>query len=423
MTEEFLHYLWKFRLLDKELISASGDSITVIHPGEHNHDSGPDFFNARIRFGNTTWAGNVEIHINASDWYRHNHQMDRAYDNVILHAVFENDIPVTDINGNQIPTLSMKNRFPETILLRYKDFLKNQRWIPCEQLIPGMDCFTFCQWSPGLVLEFQVEKMKRFSDTLEKCGYDWDECFYQQLARAFGFRINSLPFELLAKSIPGKLLKKYAPNLFQLEALLFGQAGLLFNSFLEDFPKQLYCEYEFIRQKHALKPVSPGVWKFLRLRPSNFPTIRIAEFAALMHRREDLFSAILASDNLDTIRRLFMIRASDYWSTHFVFDKLSPERTRLLGNASIDLLISNFVVPFLFFYGETKKENALKEKGVSILEQLPGETNADINRWKQVGLPATNALQTQALILLKRNYCDLKKCLDCRIGNVLLKGI
>ncbi len=420
MNEDFIHYLWKFRLLDKELISEAGDQLTIIHPGEHNHDSGPDFFNARIRLGSTLWAGNVEIHVNASDWYRHNHQIDPAYDNVILHAVYENDVPITDVNGKLIPTLSLKDKFQESILHRYKDFLKNQRWIPCEHLISGIDCFHFHQWAPCLALEFQAEKMKRFQASLENCTYDWDECFYQQLARSFGFRINSVPFELLAKSLPFRLLKKYTSRLFQLEALLFGQAGLLANHFVEDYPQLLKKEYEFLRQKHSLEPINSSVWKFMRLRPSNFPTIRIAEFAALLHQQDNLFSLILEGNCAEMIQKYFTVRASDYWSTHFLFDKVSPERARCLGAASIDLLIFNFVVPFLFFYGDLKKVTSQKEKGIFILEQLQGEMNADIRKWKELGMPTINALQTQALIQLKRAYCEPKKCLECRIGNILL---
>jgi len=422
MEEEFFHYLWKYRLLDKELRTVAGDPLTILHPGTHNHDSGPDFFNSRIRFGDTTWAGNVEIHVNSSDWYKHNHQQDRAYDNVILHVVYENDIPVTGFNGNLLPTLSLKGKFPESILSRYKDFLRNQRWIPCEQLIPGVDGFQFSQWSPVLVLEFQAEKMNRFRDSLDQCLNDWDECFYQQLSRSFGFRINAHPFELLSKSLPVRLLKKYTSQRFQLEALLFGQSGLLFEKFSEDYPQQLQKEYEFLRQKHSLEPINPAVWKFLRLRPSNFPTIRIAELAALLYRRDDLFSIILECKDAESIRHLFNVRASDYWSTHFRFSKVSPERHKVLGTSSIDLLIMNFVIPFLFFYGESKRIESQKEKSLLFLEQMPGEMNTDISRWKELGLPVSNALQTQALIRLKRGYCEQKKCLECRIGNVLLNA-
>jgi hypothetical protein len=420
MNEDFFYYLWKFRLLDHELNTDSGESITILHPGEHNHDSGPDFFNAKIRIGSTLWAGNVEIHVQASDWYRHNHQQDRAFDNVILHVVYENDVPVTDNNGKLLPTLTLKDKFHASILERYKDFQRNHRWIPCEQLISRMDQFPFRQWAASLALELQAGKMKRFHDSLEKCGYDWEECFYQQLARSFGFRINSLPFELLAKSIPIRVLRKYTPVHFQLEALLFGQAGFLFKSFSEEYPEQLSKEYKFLSQKHSLEPVNPGIWKFLRLRPSNFPTLRIAEYAALLHRQEDLFSVILECENVDLIRKYFTVRSSDYWSTHFLFGKISADKPKFLGAASIDLLIFNFVVPFLFFYGDVKKMHVQKEKGIFFLEQMQGETNADIRKWKQLGLPVANALQTQALIQLKRAYCDPKMCLNCRIGNILL---
>jgi hypothetical protein len=422
MNEEFFHYLWRFRLLDHDLLTIEGEPLTIIHPGEPNPNSGPDFFNARIRIGDTTWAGNVEIHIHASDWYRHNHQVDRAYDNIILHAVAENDVPVIDPNGRSIPTLEMKGRFPESILSCYQDFQRNQRWIPCEQLIADLDQRHFSQWATALNLEFQEEKMNRFRISLEQCRNDWDECFYQQLLRSFGFRINAVPFELLAKSLPYKTIRKYEVDQFILEALLFGQAGFLERDFNEEYPAKLKKEYNFLRAKHALKPVNPALWSFLRLRPSNFPTLRIAELATLLHRKENLFELLLKDEISRIMGNLFMVATTNYWSTHFHFDKLSTPHPKFMGRASADLLILNFVVPFLFFYGEMKQDTSQKERAIQLLELLPGEMNSVIRKWKESGFPVKNALHTQALLHLKRSYCDSRQCLKCRIGNVLLRN-
>jgi hypothetical protein len=420
MNEEFLHYLWKFRLPDGELRTESGETVSVIHPGQHNRDGGPDFFNARVRIGDTLWAGNIEIHFKASGWYAHGHHEDHAYDTIILHVVYENDVPVTDMKGNPVQTLSLKGAFPESMMDRYDDFLRSHRWIPCEQLVSCIDPVHFRHWAPCLATEFQSSKMERFHGSFEGHGHDWDDCFHTQLFRSFGFRINATPFEMLAKSIPLSILRKYVRSLSDLEALLFGQAGLLDQQFTEEYPLKLKYEYAHLRSKHSLEPIDPSLWKFLRLRPSNFPTIRIAQLAAMLYGERDLFSLILRHEDPESLRKPFGIKASEYWSTHYVFGKLSPGKPKFLGDPSIDLLIVNLVVPFLFFYGDAKKRDDLKEKGLTILEQLKGERNSEIERWGQLGFPVSTALETQALLQLKRNYCERKKCLECRIGNVLL---
>lgn len=421
MNEEFLHYLWQFRLLSNNLSTVDGDRIMVLHPGEHNKDSGPDFFNAQIRIGDTLWAGNVEIHVKSSDWFRHHHEHDQAYDNVILHVVFNDDLPKKELFNKPFPTLVVKDSFSPTILSRYEDLVRNKRWIACEQLVHEVDPFYFNQWAPSLALDYQSTKIKRFGETLSYVGGDWDETFFRQLFRSFGFRINSHPFELLAKSLSVKLICKYSSNLFQLEALLYGQANLLPGESLEDYPKLLIKEYEFLRDKHQLDPIGKGLWKFLRLRPSNFPTIRIAQLAALLNRQEDLFSIVNDCDSISQIRTYFLVKPSDYWSTHFLFNRMSPEKLKVMGASSADLLILNLIVPFLFFYSEARGMIELKEKALHLMEQLNGEKNAEISKWAELKFPTKNALQTQALTFLKREYCDKKRCLECRLGNLLLK--
>jgi hypothetical protein len=420
MTEEFLHYLWKYRLLDPELRTVSGEPLVVLHPGEHNTDGGPDFFNARLKINGTTWAGNVEIHLKASAWYKHKHQHDPSYDNVILHTVFENDVDVTRRSEEKIPTLVLKGRFPGYIYERYRDFQENLSWIPCEQAINRLDPFIFEQWIPSLAVEKMEEKIHLLKRSLEASKFNWEETFYRNLARSFGFRINAQPFELLARSLPWKLLQKHRDNLFQLEALLFGQAGMLEQDFSEEYPRLLQQEYRFLKEKYNLDGIPGSLWKFLRLRPSNFPAIRIAQFACLIHHAKDLYPSMLECHDPREMARFFDVQASVYWDTHFLFGRCSAPKPKILGTASIRLLTINLVAPFLFLYGEVKALPSYKEKGLAFLELLPPENNADIIRWMEIGVPAPDALHTQALLHLKSRFCDRKRCLECRIGNQLL---
>ncbi len=423
MTEEFLHYLWKFRLLNRELHSRSGEPLIIIHPGEHNQNGGPDFLNARIRLGDTIWAGNVEIHINEVDWFRHNHHLDKSYENVILHVVYEGNEDDTSFSGRFekiLPTLFIKGQFPESIHDRYEDFLRNRSWVPCEQLIRQVDPFYFDQWSSGLLIERLVSRSGHWGKLLEANKFDWAETLHQSIARAFGLKINTLPFELLAKALPLKIVLKYKNNLFSLESLAFGQAGMLNRDFSDEYPAQLKKEYDFLAAKYSLKPIDPSLWKFLRLRPSAFPTIRIAQWATLLLKADLFFPSVLEYKGFEDIEKLLSVQASKYWNIHFVFEKPSSSRLKTIGASTIHLHILNAVAPFLFFYGDQKGINDYKEKAIALIEKVSGERNAIIEKWKHLGLPVNNALQTQALIHLKTNYCDRKKCLDCRIGSRLL---
>ena len=271
MNEQFLSYLWKYRHFSQELKTEAGDPLTIIHPGEQNADSGPDFFNARLRIGSTTWAGNVEIHVNASDWYRHGHHTDLAYDHAILHVVFEADRTVYHRNGEPVQTLVIRDQFPSWIFDRYQQMMLNQQWIPCMNQLLNTQDYGFGLWAPALALERLEYKSGSISQLFTRCANDWEEAFYLHIASSFGFKINSLPFELLAKSLPLKIVRRYCGNIFQLEALLFGQAGMLNQEFTDQYPRDLRQEYLFLQDKYSLNPVSAAIWKFLRLRPSNFP--------------------------------------------------------------------------------------------------------------------------------------------------------
>ncbi|MCD4771973.1 MAG: DUF2851 family protein [Bacteroidales bacterium] len=423
MKEEFLYYIWKYRLFNKNIYTSDGESLQIIKSGERNHDSGPDFFNAKIKIGKTIWAGNVEIHINSSDWYKHNHQEDKAYDNIILHVVYQNELSIFRKSGEKIPTIELKNTFDIKLLDRYYDFMSSKTWIPCEKLISFTDKFIVFSWLESLLIERLEKRSLQIISSLMNNKNNWEQTFYEHLAMNFGFKLNSEAFVMLARSLPIKYLLKHKDNNFQVEAMLFGQAGFLKGQFIETYPFELKKEYEFLQKKYSLKPIDTHIWKFLRLRPSNFPTIRISQFASLICKSSSLFSKILENKNIVDTSNIFEISTSRYWDNHYTFKKLSAKKTqKIIGNNTRDLLIINTIVPFLFTYGKIKKNEKYIEKALKFLEETKGEINSITKKWKTLSLNTSTAYHTQALLELKNNYCDQKICLDCRIGDFLLKN-
>ena len=422
MNEDFLHYIWKYRLFDSKVLStAIGENIEIIKPGEHNTDGGPDFLNARIKIEDTIWAGNIEIHLNSSDWLKHNHHKDKAYDNIILHVVYNNDNCVLRSNKEPIPVLELKELIPLNIFEKYKDIINSKHWIPCQGLIRRTDSLIVATWIDRLLIERLEQKSEMVSQTLQLLKNNWEHAFYIHIARNFGFKLNSTPFEMLAKATPLQYLSKHKNNLIQLEAMLFGQSGLLGKNIHESYPELLRQEYTVLKQKFELSPISGHLWKFLRLQPSGFPTIRIAQFASLINKSTHLFSKVLEASKIHEVEILFDSECSEYWQTHYVFGKASPKRSKKLGKAAIDNIIVNTIVPFLFIYGIKKKDDKFKERAIRFLEQLDGEKNSIITKWKLLGIPVKTASNTQALLELKNNYCDRKQCLNCGIGNFLLR--
>ncbi len=422
MKEDFLHFIWKHGLFEKNnLIADNGEKVEVLNPGEPNYDAGPDFFNAKIKSTNTIWVGNVEIHVRSSDWIKHKHNTDKAYDNVILQVVADHNTPVYRTDGEQIPTLELS--FNPRIYNNYLNLVQNKEWIPCESTIFKVDPFQLKHWLQRVLVERLEDKSREISFMLQYQKYDWDETFYQQLARNFGFKTNAQPFELLAKSLPYKYLAKHRNNLFQVEAMLFGQAGMLDDLISED---EYYCllkkEYAFLKDKFSLKPLGGHLWKFLRLRPSNFPTLRIAQFGMLIHQAERLFSRLLGCTNLGEIKTLFAVSASSYWDNHYSFHKETKTKKKLLGEDAVDVLIINTVVPFLFLYGMEKNLPEYKERALDFLDQMPPEKNSIITKWNSLGVKADNAFYSQALLQLKSKYCKFKRCLDCTIGRKIITG-
>jgi len=424
MTEFFLHHLWKLKLFDStNLVTTENEAIEIIKTGQHNTDSGPDFFNAQVKIDNTLWAGNVEIHLRSSDWNNHSHEKDEAYNNVILHVVYKNDEQVKRKDGSLIPALELKGRFDDRLWKNYADLLQSRQWIPCEKRIAEVDSLTIDNWLDRLLAERLENKTERILSSLQGNGNNWEETFYQHLAKNFGFRINADPFERIATTLPVSLLAKHRNHRNQLEALLFGQAGMLELKMTDAYPNELKKEYSFLRNKFNLIPIPLHQWKFLRLRPVNFPTIRLAQFAQLIHQSTHLFSRILECDNFAELKKYFHADVSSYWQTHYVFDKISTEQPKHIGDDAIQNIAINTIVPFLFAYGRNRNAVQFEERAFSLLEEIPAEKNSIIDGWKNLGIEPASAYRSQALLQLKNEYCVEKKCLTCSVGNKIISKL
>lgn len=425
-TEDFLHYVWKFRLFDRiDLQTEDGKTLEIFSTGVPNTDAGPDFHNARIKIDETIWAGNIEVHLSASDWQKHGHTTDDAYNNVILHVVYNDDLPLVLTNGRKVPTLQLKDRIPAELYGRYHQMVfGNQTIIPCEASIGAIDQLIMNNWLTRVLVERLEKKSAAVITALSLNRGDWEETFYQFLAANFGFKTNALPFELLAKSLPQITLGKHKNNPMQVEALIFGQAGFLDAELKDYYPNKLKKEYDFLRKKYSLKPVENHLWKFMRLRPQNFPTIRLAQFAALIVNSAHLFSKILEIKDIDALRNLFAsIKTNEYWDDHFRFDILSNSKSspKIMGASSVDILLINTLALFLFSYGKHHQQQYYISRSLKLLENLPAEKNNITADFVNLGVKITNAFESQALLELKNNYCNYKKCLQCGVGNKILK--
>lgn len=420
MKEEFLHYLWKYGLYDHEsLYDNEGQKITVLHPGEYNRDSGPDFFNARILIGTTEWAGNVEIHNKASHFYSHGHHRDHAFDNVILHVVAENDRSVNNSKGEEILTVELA--YSPLYYEKYCELINNPFTIACQKELGRIDSFLVRHWLQSVLIERMKEKSETISAIYRETGNDWDETFYRVLSRYFGFRVNTEPFEMLASAIPFRIIRKHADNRKQIEALLFGTAGMLeeglFREALSDsYYIDLVKEYRVLASKYSLYPLHGCLWKFSRLRPVNFPTVRISQLAALLGTAGGLFSRIIEADDTAEIRDLLGASASKYWDDHYVFGKKSRIMKKNTGDQATDILMLNAVIPVIFCYGQLHGKKELCERAVSFSEEIGPEENIVVREWKEAGIECESAFFTQALLQLTENYCRKRRCLECSVG-------
>lgn len=421
MKEDFLHYIWNFKLFDiRNLKTSKFEGVKIIKSGQHNKDAGPDFFNAHIQIENTVWVGNVEIHPKSSDWNKHKHQKDKAYDSVVLHVVYENDEEILNSKNQPIPTLELKNLIFKNVLSNYQNIENSSGWIPCNKQISQVDKFTINSWLERLAYERLERKIEDIEEVLILNKNDWETTFYQILLKYFGLKVNAIPFELLAQNTPLKIAEKHS-NLLSVEALFFGQAGFLNECYEDEYYIKLKKEYDFLQNKFNLSPMDKSVWKFLRLRPYNFPTIRIAQVAQLFVKQSRMFNDIVSKQNLGDIKTLFNVSASEYWNTHYNFNVISKQDiTKQLGALTINSIIINVVIPILFKYGKNNNNEEIISKSLQWLEELEPENNVIIKNWGNLNVIPKSALQTQALIELKNNYCSEKKCLNCNIGNKLL---
>jgi Protein of unknown function (DUF2851) len=424
MKEEFLHYLWKYGLYSADsLFDTDGNKISVIHPGEYNRDSGPDFFNARICIAGTEWAGNVEIHTRSSHFNVHGHNTDHAFDNVILHVVAENDRKVFNSKGEELLTVEIV--YDPVYFEKYQEIVNSPAVIACQNDISRLDTFYLRHWLHSLLIERLQKKsdaiMKIFSET----GNDWDETFYRTLTRYFGFRVNTEPFEMLASALPFKIIRKHADNRFQIEALLFGTAGMLdeglFREAVSDnYYLDLIKEYKILSSKYSLMPLHGWLWKFSRLRPVNFPTIRISQLASMISVAGGLFSRTLEAGDAGQLRELFEVSASEYWKDHYIFGRKSIRIAKNTGRQATDIFLVNAVIPLIFVYGRFKDNQGVRERALEFLEAIHPEENSIISDWKLSGIEAESAFYTQALLQLTEEYCRKRKCLECRIGCKLI---
>jgi len=424
MKEEFLHYMWKYSLYDKErLVDNEKNKIIVLDPGEYNRDSGPDFFNARISVAGTIWAGNVEIHSKSSHFDNHGHQNDPAFNNVILHIVAENDKPVFNSKGEELLTAEIS--FDQSYYEKYTSLISNPYIIACQDDIKKLDIIPIRHWLNSLVIERLQSKMESILKTFSETGNDWEETFYRLLSRYFGFRVNTEPFEMLATALPLRIVRKHTDNIFQIEALLFGTAGLLEpglfkEALIDEYYRNLLKEYSILSSKYTLQPLHGWIWKFSKLRPSNFPTVRLSQLAAMLSVSGGLFSKILDATDINVIKEIFEVPASRYWDDHFIFGKKSRSFTKHTGSQAADILLINSVIPLLFIYGRNRDNQAISEKALSFLEEIPPEENKILAEWEAAGLNAESAFFSQALIQLRNEYCKKRKCLNCRIGNNII---
>lgn len=418
--EQLLHYVWKHKIFPlKELKTTTGQQVEVIDTGLANTDAGPDFFNAKLKLDGVLWIGNIEIHERSSDWFKHGHHADAGYNSVILHIASEIDTEISRSNGERIPQIQLI--CPEAVRTNYKELLETDSYPPCYRIIPSLPPFTAHSWMTALQMERFEQKATLLNERLKRCQGNWEDAFFITLARNFGFRLNGDAFETWAHRLPFRAVDKHRNDLFQIEAIFFGQAGILEDSDGDGYYLRLKKEYTYLQHKFGLIPMDASLWRFLRLRPANFPHIRIAQLACLYHRAYGLLSRIMETETLQGVRDILKGGTSEYWLTHYTFGGSSPSRPKTLSNTSLDLLIINTVVTFLYAYGLHKGNRVLCARAGSFLEELKAENNYITRMWEQCGMKASNAADSQALIQLKKEYCDKKKCLYCRIGYEYLK--
>jgi hypothetical protein len=423
MNESFLHYLWQFQYFEKQNLQTSeGEPLSILKTGILNSNSGPDFSNAKVKIGEIEWVGNVEVHIKGSDWNLHRHQFDSAYENVVLHVVWENDKPISRIDNTLIPTLELKNRVDQSVLKEYKRLINSPAVIACEKSFSKVENIAKLSMLDRALLHRLEAKSNQINEIRKLTQNDWEETTYRLLAKNFGFKVNADPFYQLASSLPYKIIQKQN-QLLKIEALLFGQAGMLQTKTKDEYISLLFREYHLLEQKYSLceSKLNPSQWKFLRLRPANFPTVRLAQFASLLFSTKNIFSNLLSANSYASIQNILAVKQSEYWMNHYHFSKKAKGQVPELGELSIQNIVINTVAPVLFAFGKYKDEQMLIDRAVALLQQIPAEQNKITRAWNNQGLKVNTAFDSQALIELFNNFCQKRQCLNCSIGIAILK--
>jgi hypothetical protein len=422
--EQLLHYVWKHKLFPlKPLVTTEGLAVEVLDPGLPNMHAGPDFFNAKLKLDGTLWVGNVEIHTVASDWMRHGHHLDAAYNNVILHVAETIDCEVCCASGSVVPQLQLS--CPDSIRLHYEELRRTDCLPPCYHIIPSLPKLTVHSWLSALQAERFEEKSRLLEERRERCAGNWADTFFVTLARNFGFGLNGDAFEAWAYRLPFRALDKHRDNLFQLEAFFFGQAGLLAAEppAGDDYYLRLQKEHRYLTHKFSLpEPLPAERWRLLRTRPGNFPHVRISQLAQLYHKEPALFSRIMEAEDAIGVCQLLQVSASPYWEEHHLFGHSSASRKNLIGGMALNLILINTVIPFLHAYGVHRADERLCLRAMQFLEELKAEDNTIIRQWEHAGIAVHSAADTQALLQLRKAYCDRKECLRCRFGFEYLRS-
>lgn len=418
MTESLLHFIWQHRPFTLNgLRTEQGQIIEVIDAGLPNTDAGPDFFNAKIKLNGELWAGNVEMHLKASDWYAHGHHTDPRYDNVVLHVVLTPDRPALCASGQAVPTLAVPR--PIDIETRHDELMAGGGWIPCHGHLAQLNGLQQLAMLQRLMVERLQQKSEMVLAEVERCKGSWEEAYYRAVTRCFGLKVNAQPAELLARSLPLAVLAKHKNSLFQIEALLFGQAGLLAASASAcSYASRLQREYAFLSHKYALTPIDSSQWRFMRMRPISFPSIRLAQLAALISGSSGLFSRCMEANSLDALEQLLNATPSEFWATHYTLGGREQQRLthKAIGSALKHTIILNATVPFMFAYGAARSDDSLRDKSLRLLETMPPEENSVVSNFHRLGLKLESAADTQAVVHLKATRCEAKKCLYCEVG-------
>lgn len=421
--EDLLQFIWESRLFEHHALrTTDGRALEILKPGRIQRNSGPDLLDAQVRIGGQLWAGTVEVHLRSSEWNAHGHQFDPAYENVVLHVVYEHDAEVRTLRGNVLPTIELLPRVSSESIALHHGLMRDQGFVPCASKLDRLDRARLSPWLERVLIERLERKTIEVEKLHQALEGDAAETLFHMLCRAFGLKVNAEPFGMLANALPLRTVQKYRDDELRTESLLFGQSGLLQVDFVDEYPRRLQEEHRLLSRLHGLRPAPVAAWKFGRMRPVNFPTVRIAQLAQVLMRCQGALTDLLQAERVGEIHQLLDVSASGYWNTHYQFDIPASPKTKRLGRVGADHVIINAIVPVLFALGRTRGEQALAERAMGLLEQLPPEANTILDGWAQLGLVADTAARGQSLLELKSAYCSARRCLSCGIGNQLLRG-